>query len=75
MKRADEMEMAINYKSIRLAYTFLEVGLLIFCFITLATSKELLLVPFILAMASSAIFWFMKLYYTKRMTAGNEDEK
>lgn len=75
MKKPDEMEIAINFKAMRCAFTFVEVGLLTYSLITFAVSQEMPFIPFTFAIASSLVFWVMKLYYTKKMTTGNGDEE
>lgn len=69
--KADEMEMSINYRAMRCSWIFLELGLLTFSIVySIADGTISLLsrVPFIMAMASSSVFWLVKLYYTKKLT-------
>ena len=75
MKKADEMEMAINYRAARCGYVFLDVSLLVYCFIIFATTRDLPTVPFIMACASNAVFFFMKIYATHKMTKDNIDDE
>lgn len=69
--KADEMEMSINFRAVRCSWIFLEVGLLVFSIVySIADGSISLLssVPFIMVMASSSVFWFVKAYYTKQMS-------
>lgn len=80
IRKADEMEMSINFKAVRCAWIFLEMGLLIFSVVYLIISGGISLVssvPFVMAMLSSFVFWIVKLYYTKRMTKAetSDDEE
>jgi hypothetical protein len=76
MKKADEMEMAINYRAARCGFFFLEIALLVYAYITFATTGQLPSVPLIMCSAGGAVFWFMKIYATHVMTKDNtEDEE
>lgn len=72
--KADEMEMAINFKSMRLSWTFLLVTLLIWAFLEIAKGNTATpLLPLIAL--QGVVFWLSKLIYTKKMTAGNDDDE
>lgn len=73
--KADEMEMTINFKSIRIAYVFSIVTLLGYCIYDFAIQKELPFVPFIVVCGQLFLFYFSKLYLMKKMTRGNQDEE
>lgn len=75
MKKVDEMEMAINYHAMKCSFIFLDVSLLTYCFITLATTGELPSIPFIFVCAGNAVFFLMKLYLTRQMTKDNDDDE
>lgn len=73
--KADEMEMAINFRSIRVAYVFSIGTLLGYCVYDFALHKELPFVPFIVVCGQLFLFYFSKLWLTKKMTKGNQDEE
>ncbi len=73
--KADEMEMAINFKSIRVAYIFSIVTLLGYCIYSFAIQKELPFVPFIVLSGQLFLFYFSKIYLTRKMARGNKDEE
>lgn len=74
--KADEMEMSINFKSMRLAWVFSELALAIYCIVRLFMNGNLPSVSLLILCISGAIFWVSKLIMTKQMTAGgNYDEE
>ena len=74
-KKADEMEMAINYKAMRNSWVFLVTTLVIWECVEVArgnTDSPVIL----LVLLQTAIFWSCKMYYTKKMSVDNDpDEK
>ena len=73
--KADEMEMAVNYKAARNAFVFLQVSLAIYCLIIALKTGEL---PWawLIFVSSGTVFWVTKLMETKRLTAsGDPDEE
>lgn len=73
--KADEMEMSINFQSIRAAYIFAILALLADCLYAVIATGELLTVPFIILCASCSLFLMLKAYLTKQMTKGLSDEE
>ncbi|MEA4845932.1 MAG: hypothetical protein VB106_01735 [Clostridiaceae bacterium] len=74
MKKADEMEMAINFKSMRLSWVFVNVSLFIWLAADFLKSGELPFILFAIIAIQNIIFFGSKLYMTHKMT-GNADEK
>jgi hypothetical protein len=72
---ADEMEMCINFKSIRVSYVFSVIALLAYCIFKYAVKKELPFIPFIILCGELFLFYTSKLYLTKKMTGGSPDEE
>lgn len=72
---ADEMEMAINFKSIRVAYIFSIVTLLGYCIYDFIIRKVLPFIPFIVVCGQLSLFYFTKIYLTEKVTRGNRDEE
>ena len=73
--KADEMEMAVNYKAARNAFVFLEFALAIYCLVCFLKTGEL---PWawLIFIVSGLIFWVTKLVETKRLTdPGDSDEE
>jgi len=73
--KADEMELAINYKAARNAYAFLVLALAIYCLICFLKTGELPWV-WLIFIGSGLVFWGTKLIETKRFTEpGDSDEE
>ena len=75
--KADEMEMAINFKAMRCAWAFLPLSLAVWCLSETISSGEIPAVPFVLECVSSIIFFSVKIGLTNRMTKserGNDEE-
>lgn len=73
--KADEMEMAINYKAARNAFVFLELALAIFCLVFSLKTGEL---PWawLIFIVLGLVFWGTKLVETKRLSdPGDSDEE
>ena len=75
IKKADEMEMAINYKAMRLSWVVLVVALVIWDCIEIAQGNTGSPVILLVAL-QGVVFWGSKVYYTNKITAaGDDDEK
>ncbi len=73
--KADEMELAVNYKAARNAFVFLEIALAIYCLVYRLKTGELPWV-WIIFIVSGLVFFGTKLIETKRLTApGDSDEE
>lgn len=77
IKKADEMEMAINFNAMRLSWGFVMIALfawLVYDWTFLGVFNSILLIIFSLQII---IFFSAKLLMTKKMTneSGNADEK
>lgn len=75
LTKADEMEMAVNYKAARNAYVFLEAALAVYCLIYRLKTGEL---PWawLIFIGSGLVFWGTKWIETKHLTApGDSDEE
>ncbi len=73
--KADEMEMAINYKAARNAYVFSQLALAIYCLIYCLKTGEL---PWawLIFLSSGIVFWGSKWLETKYLTkSGDSDEE
>ena len=75
MKKADEMEMAVNYKAARNSFVFLELSLAVYCLVCVFKTGELPWV-WLIFIFSGVIFWTTKLIETKRLTdPGDSNEE
>ena len=74
MKKADEMEMAINLKAARNAWVFLVAAIMIFSLIETITTDELPLI-FLFGTVSGVIFWLTKLIEINRLTKQSEEDE
>ena len=76
LKKADEMEMAINMKASRFAFGFLEIAIMGYCIAEKVTTGEFPTTIFIFGILGMLIFNGIKLYETRRMTEmADEDEE
>lgn len=74
-KKADEMEMAINFKAMRLSWAFLVATLVVWEWIELLHGNRQSPVILLVAL-QGCIFGFSKMYYTHKMTNGaSRDEE
>lgn len=76
IKKADEMEMAINLKAARSAFAFLEAAIAIYCLVQAIAFGAFDTVMFIFMAAAGIIFWGVKHFETKKLTKPEtEDEE
>ena len=66
-KKADEMELAVNYKAARNAFVFLELALAVYCLVCVLKTGELPWV-WLIFIISVLVFWGTKLIETKRLS-------
>ena len=74
-KKADEMEMSVNFKAMRLSWTLVGLSLAIWVIVEMAVHGELPFIPFILLCMQSIVFFGAKLILTKRIVGKNNDEE
>ena len=72
--KADEMEMSINFKSIKTAYISTEICLTIYCFYHFFTTGGFSVVTAIW-LVSLAVFFVSKLIYTHNITRNENNEE
>lgn len=72
---ADEMEVAINYKAMRVAFVFSIIALLAYCVYDYVTSSEIPTIPFVIACIQGAIFFASKVFITHKVTKEHDDEE
>lgn len=72
--KADEMEMEINFKSMRLAWIFINLVLLAWLIISLVKKNEDYQILLIIILAQNIVFFASKLIYTKIMIKNNDEE-
>lgn len=73
MKKADEMENYITIKSLRMAYIFTVIVLIIWVVYDYISIKQLNL-PFYLLVTQNVIFFTTQLIYRKKMEGKNEEQ-
>lgn len=73
--KADEMEMAINFKSTRIAFIFSTLALLSYCIYGVIAKHESFTIPFVILCISCSLFFISKLYLSKMMTKENYNEE
>lgn len=75
MKKADEMEMHINFKAMRLSWVVVALFLLIWNVVELINTGDMPFLPFILMCLQSTLFFTVKTVLSKKMTAVHSDEE
>ena len=75
MKKADEMEMAINLKASRYAFGFLEIAIMIYCIVQRVNTGEFPSTIFLFGIFGMLIFWGIKLHDTRRMAEVVEEDE
>ena len=71
-KKADEMEMQIILKSVRIAWAYSALFLLVWTVYEMIQTKRLGL-PFILLMSQNAVLFLSQMIIKRRFTGGNEE--
>lgn len=72
LKKADEMEMFINFKSMRLSWVFVNIALIIWLALTFIKSGELPFILFMIISFQNIIFFGSKIYMTHRMSSNEK---
>ena len=73
--KADEMELAVNYKAARNSFVLLEIALAIYCLVFRLKTGELPWV-WLIFIVGGLVFWVTKRIETKRLTdPGESDEE
>ncbi len=71
--KADEMEMAINFKAVRLSWVSGLLALVVWMIAGLIKTKELPFIPFMLVILQTIIFFASKLIMTRRAVGKEKD--
>jgi hypothetical protein len=71
-KKADEMEMFINFKSMRLSWVFANIALIIWLAVTFIKSGELPFILFTIICLQNVIFFGSKLYMTRKISSNEK---
>lgn len=72
--KADEMEMAVNFKAMRLSWVFTLLALLTWCVIEFAIDGETPFIPLMIICFQNIIFFSAKLVMTKKLAGKGSDE-
>ena len=75
VRKADEMEIAINLKAAKYAFGFLEIAIMLYCIMERIINGEFPSTVFIFGILGILIFNGIKLYETKRMVDATEDDE
>ena len=75
LKKADEMEMAINLKAARYAFGFLEIAIMCYCIVERIITGVFPSPVFILGILGMLIYNGIKIYETRRMTDVVEEDE
>jgi hypothetical protein len=74
LKKADEMEISIQLKSIKIVWGYINIFLIIWCFYEFYSSQNIGL-PFILMSSQASIYFASFLIYKYKMNFGDDDEE
>ena len=72
-RRADEMEMSINYKAMRLAWVFENAALLVWAVIS-QINGDTSRIQILIILFQNAIFYGSQLYMTRKMANEKKDK-
>lgn len=72
LKKADEMEMFINFKSMRLSWVFVNIALVVWLAVTFIKSGELPFILFMIFCLQNIIFFGSKIILTRRMSSNEK---
>lgn len=72
--KADEMEMAINFRAMRCGWVFLVLSLAVWCIVEVISTGKIPIIPFALECISIIVFFSAKLWITKRMTLSKRED-
>ena len=72
LQKADEMELSINFKSMRLSWVFGNIALLIWLTLAFIKSGEFPLILFTIISLQNVIFFGSKLYMTRKMSSNEK---
>jgi hypothetical protein len=67
-KKSDEMEMSINFKSMRLSWLFVNIALIVWLIETVIKSGDLPFILFSIICLQNIIFFGSKLYLTRKLS-------
>lgn len=73
--KADEMEIAINYRAMRIAFVFSRIALLAYCIYEYVALKRLPTIPFVIFCVQGILFFSSKIFITSKMTKESDDEE
>lgn len=75
IRKADELEMAINMKAVKFAYLFVVCALFIYCVTSVIKTGEAPATLLAILSGSGVIFWGVKLYETNRLAKQSDDDE
>ncbi len=73
-RKADEMEMSINLKAMRLAWVFETIALLAWAVISQIKEDGNALIPVTIIAVQNAVFFGSQSYMTRKMARGSRDK-
>ena len=75
VRKADEMEIAINLKAAKYAFGFLEIAIMLYCIVERIITGEFPSTIFIFGILGILLFNGIKVYETNRMVDATEDDE
>ena len=73
--KADEMEMHINFRAMRVAYVFSVLALTVYCGYELIATGQLPAIPTLICCMESFLFFAVKLFLGRKAAAGEADDE
>lgn len=74
LKKSDEMEMAVNFKAMRMSWVFVTVALMVWLVISYLLGKEYKYILLVIICVQNILFFGSKIVMTKRMSKNNDEE-
>lgn len=75
LKKADEMEMSINFRSVRLSWLYSMIFLFVWNVVSFIKTGYIAEIPFILMCTQLFVWAIVKLVLTKKMSGDPDDDE
>jgi hypothetical protein len=72
--KPDEMEMSINFLSMRLSWIFENIALVVWLIVDFSKTREISFIPFMIIAVQNMIFFGSKLYMTRKISRTGDEK-
>lgn len=72
---ADEMEMSINFKAVRVSWIYSLLFLIVWNMVSVIKTGDIELIPFILLVSEALIMFVVKSILTKKMSGDSDNDE